>query len=162
MRSGVSSGATGETSRWWGLEHAKFLLRRGVADDDLEQESIELGLGQRVDALLFEGVLRGEHEEGRGEHVGGALDGDLSLLHRLKQGGLRLGGGAVDLVAEHDVREDRPLAQHELVRLQIGDVNAGDIGGEQIGGELDTSKGDLQGAREGAHEGGLGDAGHAL
>jgi hypothetical protein len=42
----------------------------------------------------------------------------LLLLHRLEQRRLRLGGRAVDLVAEDDVGEDRPLAQHErFVRM---------------------------------------------
>jgi hypothetical protein len=42
---------------------------------------------------------------GSGSVVGGAVDGDLPLLHRLQERGLGLGGGAVDLVADHDVGE---------------------------------------------------------
>jgi len=41
--------------------------------------------------------------------VGLVADRHLPLLHRLEEGALHLGGGAVDLVGEDDLREDRPL-----------------------------------------------------
>ena len=47
---------------------------------------------------------------GRGERVGDAVDGDLALLHRLEQRRLGLRRGAVDLVGEEQVREDRARA----------------------------------------------------
>ena len=37
----------------------------GVADVDLEQEPVPLGLGQRVDALGLDRVLGGQHQERR-------------------------------------------------------------------------------------------------
>ena len=43
-----------------------------------------------------------------------SADGDLPLLHRLQQRGLRLGRGAVDFVGEDQVAEDRPLLEYEL------------------------------------------------
>ena len=45
-------------------------LRR-VVDVDLEQEAIELGFGQRVGALLLDGVARREHLERIGQRVRG-------------------------------------------------------------------------------------------
>src|SRR3546814_17700856 len=42
-----------------------FLLGRGIIDDLLEQEAIELRLGQRIDALLFDRVLRRDDGEAR-------------------------------------------------------------------------------------------------
>jgi hypothetical protein len=80
----------------------------GVVHADVEHEAVELGLGQRVGALLLDRVLRRQHEERVGQRVVFAADGDLALLHRLQQRGLRLGRGAVDLVGQHDVGEDRP------------------------------------------------------
>ena len=52
-------------------------------------------------------VLRGDDEERIGQLARLALDGDLVLLHRLEQRALRLRRRAVDLVGEHDLREDR-------------------------------------------------------
>jgi hypothetical protein len=80
---------------------------------DVEHEAVELGLGQRVGALLLDRVLRGEHEERLRQLVRRAAGGDLALLHRLEQRGLRLGRGPVDLVGEHDVGEDRPALELE-------------------------------------------------
>ena len=58
--------------------------------------------------LLFNWVLSRQHEEGIGERMPNAADGDLPLLHGFEHGGLRLGGRAVDFVGEHHVGEDRP------------------------------------------------------
>src|SRR5262249_32665055 len=54
--------------------------------------AVELGLGQRVGALLLDRVLRGEDGEDARQRVAGAVHGHLPLLHRLEQRGLRLGG----------------------------------------------------------------------
>ena len=51
---------------------------------------------------------------GRAERVGHALDRHLPLLHRLEQRGLGLRRRAVDLVAEQEVREDRPWPELEV------------------------------------------------
>ena len=54
-------------------------------DHDLEQEAVELRLGQGIGALHLERVLGGQHEERRLERVALAGDRDLVLLHRLEQ-----------------------------------------------------------------------------
>ena len=92
---------------------ASSSARRRVADPELEHEAVELGLGQRIGALLLDRVLGGQHEERLGQRVGLPADGDLVLLHGLQQRGLGLGRGAVDLVGQHDVGEDRPLHEPE-------------------------------------------------
>ena len=92
-----------------------FLLVR-VVDEDVEHEAVELGLGQRIGAFLLDRVLRGQHEERLGQRVPLAADRDLVLLHRLQQGGLRLGRRAVDFVGQDHVGEDRPLEELELAR----------------------------------------------
>ena len=97
-------------------EHGELGLARREVDDELEQEPVELRLGQRVGALVLDRVLRRGDEERVGERPGHAVGRDLALLHRLEQRRLRLGRRAVDLVGEHDVREDRALAELELAR----------------------------------------------
>ena len=77
-----------------------FFFGLGIGDEDLEQEAVELGFGKRIRAFLLDRVLGGEHEERVGQHVAMAAGGDLPFLHGLEQGGLRLGGRAVDLVGQ--------------------------------------------------------------
>ena len=79
-----------------------------------EQETVDLRLRQRERPLELDGVLRGEHEERRRQRVRDAVDGDPALLHGLQEGGLRARRGAVDLVGEDDVGEQRARTELEL------------------------------------------------
>ena len=74
------------------VEHGELGCAIGVADDELEQEAVELGFGERVGAFVLDGVLGGEDEEGVGQVDGLVADGDLTLLHGFEQGALDLGG----------------------------------------------------------------------
>ena len=87
-------------------EHRHLALGVRVVEVDLEEEAVELRLGQREDALVLVRVLRRDDEERVGELVRAAVDGDGALLHRLEQRRLRPRRRAVDLVGEQDVRED--------------------------------------------------------
>ncbi len=89
-----------------------------VVDLDVEHEAVELGLGQRVGAFHFDGVLGRQNEERLLERVARAGGGDLVLLHGLEQSGLGLRRRAVDLVGEHDVGEERTF--HEDERAALG------------------------------------------
>ncbi len=51
-------------------QHLLLLLEGRVADLELEQEAVELGLGQRVGALVLDRVLGGDHDERIGQRVG--------------------------------------------------------------------------------------------
>ena len=90
--------------------------RVGIPDPHLEHEAVELGLGQRIGALVLDRVLGGEDHERLLQRIGRAADRDLMLLHRLEQRGLHLGGRAVDLVRQDDLGEERPLLDVELLR----------------------------------------------
>ena len=104
-----------------------------------EREPVELALGQRERAGAAERILRRDDEERVGELVRGAVDGDLALLHRLEQRGLGAGRGAVHLVDQQDVREDR--AGPEIPDPARGPVHrgAGDVG--RAGGRACTARG---------------------
>ena len=62
----------------------EVLLRR-EGHHDLEEEAVELGLGQGIGPLHLERVLGREDEERRVEREALAGDRDLVLLHRLEQ-----------------------------------------------------------------------------
>ena len=71
-------------------EHRELGVARRDVDDELQQEPVELRLGQRVGALVLDRVLRRGDEERVGQRPGDAVGRDLALLHRLEQGRLGL------------------------------------------------------------------------
>ena len=85
-----------------------------VIDQDLEEEAVELRLGELEHIPMLVRILRRDHEERVGELVRFALDRDLPLLHRLEQRGLCARRRTVDLVREEDVREDGAGEEHLL------------------------------------------------
>ncbi len=137
---------------------------RRERDHDLEQEAVELGLGEGIGALHLERVLGREHEERRIEREALAGDRDLVLLHRLEQRGLRLRRRPVDLVGEDEVGEDRSglEAEDPLAALLDEDVRAGDVGRHQVGRELDPVEVAVDDVGDGAHQHRLAEAGHAF
>jgi hypothetical protein len=115
-------------------------VRGRVVEDDLHEEAVALGLGQRVHALVLDRVLGGQHEERVRAPGASAADGDLALGHHLEQRRLHLGGRPVDLVGQHEVGEDRAeLDVEALVRRRAVDAGADDVGGQQVGRELDAA-----------------------
>ena len=86
---------------------------RRVADDELHGEAVDLGLGQRVDALALDRVLGRQHEERARHRVALAGDRGVALGHHLEQRRLHLGRRAVDLVGQDEVGEDRAEAGGE-------------------------------------------------
>jgi hypothetical protein len=145
-----------------GLQDLDLRLPGRVADRQLQHEAVALRLRQRVGALVLDRVLGGDDHERHPEVVGDAVHRHLPLLHGLQQGGLGLGGGAVDLVAEDDVGEDRPRLELEVTPLLVVDADAGDVRRQQVGGELDAADRavDRPGQRLCQH--GLADAGNVL
>ena len=95
-------------------EHLQFDLALRIAQRNAEQEAVELAFGQRIRALELDRVLRGDDHERPRQRMRLAVDRHLPLAHRLQQGALRARRGAVDLVGQHDVGEDRARAEDEL------------------------------------------------
>ena len=110
----------------------------GIADQHLEHKAVHLGFGQGIGALGLDRVLGGQHQERVGHHEGLAPDGHLVLLHHFEQGALHLGRGAVDLIGQQQVGEDRAERGVELAGLLVVDARADQVGGDQVGGELDA------------------------
>jgi len=139
-----------------------FLGGAWIIDHLLEQEAVELGFGEREDALLLDRVLRRDDHEAVAERQALAIDRDGSLLHRLEQRGLGLGRGAVDLVREQQFGKDRAARHGEGRGLEVEQVRPDDVAGHEIGGELNAPEFEPDSAREGARERGLGGARRAF
>ena len=94
-----------------------------------------------------------------------AADGDLLLLHRFEQRGLRLGRRAVDLVGQDHVGEHRARQETKLARARslvfLDDLGAGDVGRHQVGRELDAVELQRQRIGQRADHQRLGQARHA-
>ena len=112
--------------------------------------------------MLFDGVLGGDDKELGAQRIGGAVDGHLAFVHRLKKRRLRLGRGAVDLVGQQDVGEDRALGQAELARLEIVEVHAQHVPRHQVGGELHATEIERYNPGQAACQQGLGGARRAF
>ena len=134
----------------------------GVAERGAHHEAVELRFGEPVGAGLLDGVLRSQHEEGHADLTGDAVDRDAALLHDLEKGGLRLRARPVDLVGEHDVREDRPGVELEGPLLLVVHADAGDVARQQVGGELDARVRALHRLRHRARQRRLARAGDVL
>ncbi len=136
-----------------------------VAEDfEFEEEAVDLGFWERVGAFEFDWVLGGEDEEGIGEVVAGAEDGDAAFLHGFEEGALGFGARSVDFVGEDEVGEDGAWLEDEGAAFWgfAEDWVAGDIAGEEVWGELDAAGGEAEGFGETFDEFGFAEAREAL
>ena len=127
------------------------------------QEPVALRLGQRVDALLLDRVLRGHDQERLAAPGGSAppIDTCCSAMTS-SSADCTLAGRAVDLVGEQEVDEHRAELDVELLAGLPVDPGADDVGGHQVGGELDAGERAADDPGQRLHGEGLGHAGHAL
>ena len=144
------------------VQHLEFFFARGVGDQNLEEEAVKLGFRKLVGAFLVNGVLRGKHQEGVRQAVGGFPQGYLAFLHGFQQGGLDLGRGAVDFVRQDKIGEDRAFLGSELPFLRIIDHGAQQVRRQKVRRELDAGELRVQRARHGFYGERLGEAGHAF
>jgi hypothetical protein len=139
-----------------------LVFSRGIAQVNAHEEAVQLGLGQREGALVLDGVLGGQDHERMRHGARRAVHGHLPFLHRLQQGGLRLGRRPVDFVGQKDLGHDRPRSIFEVARLLVVHGDTGDVGGEQIGGELDAPKDAARRTGDAAGQHGLSHTWHVL
>ncbi len=121
-----------------------------------------LAFGQRIRPLELDGILRGDHHERPGQPMRLTVGRHLPLTHRLQQGALRARRGAVDLVGQHHVGENRPRTEDELMRLAVVEAVAGDVGRQQVGRKLDAVENAGQAAGDRLADQGLAHAGNVL
>jgi hypothetical protein len=128
----------------------------------VQHEAVQLRLGQLERAGLFDGILGGNHQKRHRQFERLAADRHFAFLHRFEHGALRLGGGAIDLVGQQQVGEDRPLLHAELARFLVQNLRTDDVGRQQIDRELDPRELQIHGLGHGVDQQRLGQARHAL
>ena len=64
------------------------------------------------------------------------IDRDVPLFHRLEQRRLGFGTGAIDLIDQQHVGENRTGMEHELILGRIEDMHARDVRGHEVGRSL--------------------------
>ena len=141
-----------------------FLMGR-VAQADLEEKAVQLGFRQRVGALHLNRVEGGQDKKGRRQTVGGAGHRHLQFGHGFEQGGLGFGGGAVDLVGQQHVREDRPRHKAEIAPavLAVHDhAGAGNVGRHEVNRKLNPAEAEVQRLGQRADDQRLARSRHAL
>ena len=117
-----------------------LVLRSRIAHRDVQQESIELRLGQGIRALLLNRVLRRHDHEQVIQLVAVRADRNLALFHSLEQCRLHLRRCAVDLVSKNQIVKQRSLSKFESAFLRPIDIGTREIRRQQIGRELHTMK----------------------
>jgi hypothetical protein len=144
----------------------EFRAAVSSATQDLEHEAVLLGFGQRVGALLLDGVLRRQHEERRVERM--TLPPTVTCRSCIASssaawvlGGVRLISSARITLAKTGPR--RNLNERCTGGLVLLDhLGAGDVRGHQVGRELDAREGQRQRTRERRDHQRLGQTRHAF
>ena len=76
------------TAEWfsWTIDvpMTAFFLGAGVIHQQLEQETVKLRFGKRVDALALDRILRGDHGKMRRQGMRCPVQRDAPFLHRLQ------------------------------------------------------------------------------
>ncbi len=118
---------------------ARSAAASGIGEVHLQQEAVELGLGQRIGALLLDRVLRRQHvERGRQRMVEPATATRCSCIACSSadcvRGLARLISSAISSWQNTGPAHEAEAAPAARVLLQ--DLGAGDVGRHQVGGEL--------------------------
>ena len=161
---GVGDGLhlVGDSAVEVGAHDACFFLLRGIVHDDFHHETVHLCFGQFVRTFLFDGVLRGEHEERLGQAERFFADGHLMLLHGFEQCALHLSRSAVDFVGKHEIRKNRAVLHVELLRALAVNKRANHVGGQEVGRELHAAKLSFNKFRQGLDSQCLGKSRHTF
>ena len=145
-----------------GREDGHLLLGGDVPEGKQHREPVHLRLGQGVRAAELDRILGGDDEEEVRELERAPFDRHLALGHGLEERRLGPRRGAVDLVRQQDVREDRALVEMEGVVALVEHRHAQDIRRQEIRRELDALEGGADRPRERLGERRLPDAREVL
>ena len=129
------------------FENFSELGRRRRHHQELKEKSVELRFGQRIGAFELDRILRRQNHEWRLENMRFAEHGHLLFFHRFEHRGLGFRRGAIDLVGQHDVSEDRTFLELKLApTVGFGEhFRADDVRRHQVRRKLNALKSHAEG-----------------
>lgn len=134
---------------WVGPHNFPLSLAARITHPNPHQEPVQLRLRQRIGAVMFNRVLRGNHHERLREPMGAIVNGHLAFIHGFEQRALGLRRGAVDLIGQQDIRKNRAGFEFKTFPMLVVNGDADDVARQQIAGELHPLKLAVQAARQG-------------
>ena len=133
-----------------------------IAERQLDHEPVELRIRQKLCAACADRVLRCDDDERIRHRMRDSVDGDVALLHRFEQRGLRAARGAVQLVRQKEIAQDRAGLVDHLPGRFVVEREPDDVAREHIGRELHAVILQSERFRERKRHGGFADAGNVL
>ena len=125
-----------------------FFVRRRIGKHNLQQETIELRLRQRISAFVLDRIFGCQHGKHRRERITFTVNRDLPLFHCFEQRRLRLRRRAINLVSKQDIGEHRTTPQVKARVCQVEYVGARDVRRHQVWRELNPPEPRVNNARE--------------
>ncbi len=99
----------------------------GIIHHDVEQEAVQLRLGERVGSLLLDRVLRC-HDEKKGRQGARLVTHtDLTFAHGFQERALHFCRCPIDFIGEDEVAEDRAWLKMKVTGLCAIDFGSCDI-----------------------------------
>ena len=146
-----------------GRHDGAFVVPVRIVDDMLEQESVELRLGQRVRALLLDRVLRRHDHEAVLQRVVHAVDSSRRAPAWPAAGRPWVFGGVrLTSSAKSTWVKTGPLVSTNRESVKLKMLVPMTSPGHQVWRELDSTEVEIEGRGEAARDHRLGRAGHAL
>jgi len=144
------------------FQHRVFRLKVRIAHAHPDQETIQLGLGQRKRAFVVNWILRGDQKKRRLQFVIDPIHRHLLFRHGFQQCRLRPRGRAIDLIRQHRLGEQGARPEFEGRRLRIEYRAAGDVVGQEVRGALNPLERAADTPRQRARKHGFGHPGYIL
>ena len=144
------------------LHDLELLSAVGDGQHDLEQEPVELGLGEGIGAFVLDRVLGGGDEERPRQRARTPSTETWPSSIASSSADCVLGGVRLISSASSRLVKTGPSRNDELAAAAVDHHRAGDVAGHQVRRELHPTGLHRQGGRQAAHEQRLGDARHAL
>ena len=140
------------------VENLPLFLERGIPNTEAHQKPVELGLWKRERPVIFGGILRGNDHKGLLKWMRLIIDGNLCFTHRFQEAALGLRRGAIDLIGQHDVGEDRTRYELKSLFLPVKHGDADDVGRQEIARELNALERTVKRSGQAVRQRGFADA----
>ena len=121
-------------------QNFEFVLDARIVGDEFEHKAVELRFREAVRAFGLDRVLRRDRKERARKGMRLPVDRRGAFLRRFEERGVRLSGGAVNLVREKDLRKDRAGAEGKLLFFRVENERADDVGRRQVRRELNAAE----------------------